>query len=328
MRLPTRFSQTPPPGKGERHIVGPLASFVPLAVLLALLGAVGMVEPSFLSLDNLGVLANESSVILLLATAQTIVILLGGIDLSVAALAALASVLIALALPALGASGVVGVLTLTTLLGAFQGFVHARAQLPSVVVTLAGLGMWSGIALTLANTTIPVDAGYSAVGWFEGSSLGVPHSFAFATAALVVLATALRWLPFGRNIYAIGLNPRVALLSGVRVEQVKILAFALTGLFSGLAGMAMVARTYSGNPTIADSLLLPSIAAVLIGGTAITGGVGGLGRTLIGALIVTVLRVGIAAIGLDPAYEPIAYGVLVVAAVALTTDRSKTLEVK
>lgn len=90
----------------------------------------------------------------------------------------------------------------------------------------------------------------------------------------------------------------------------------------------MVARTYSGSPTIADSLLLPSIAAVLIGGTAMTGGVGGLGRTLIGALIITVLRVGIAATGLDPAYEPIAYGVLAVTAVALTTDRSKIAVVK
>ena len=300
----------------------------PLAVLLALLGAIGATQASFLSLDNLSVLAAEASVILLLATAQTVVILLGGIDLSMAALAALASVLIALTLPWAGFYGVIGILALTTLIGAFQGYVHARAQLPSVVVTLAGLGIWSGIALTIAHTTIPVDAGYSAVGWLEDNSFGIPHSFAFATAALMILAAFLHWHPLGRHIYAIGLNAKAALLSGVRVARVQILAFALTGLFSGLAGMAMVARTYSGNPTIADSLLLPSIAAVLIGGTAMTGGVGGLGRTLIGALIIAVLRVGIAAIGLDPAYEPIIYGVLVVAAVALMADRSSMAIVK
>ena len=300
----------------------------PLAVLLALLGAIGATQASFLSLDNLSVLAAEASVILLLATAQTVVILLGGIDLSMAALAALASVLIALTLPWAGFYGVIGILALTTLIGAFQGYVHARAQLPSVVVTLAGLAIWSGIALTIAHTTIPVDAGYSAVGWLEDNSFGIPHSFAFATAALMILAAFLHWHPLGRHIYAIGLNAKAALLSGVRVARVQILAFALTGLFSGLAGMAMVARTYSGNPTIADSLLLPSIAAVLIGGTAMTGGVGGLGRTLIGALIIAVLRVGIAAIGLDPAYEPIIYGVLVVAAVALMADRSSMAIVK
>jgi ribose transport system permease protein len=325
MSLPDWLAQTNAYGNGARRIIAPL---MPLAVLLALLGAVGVAEPAFLSLDNLSVLAGESSVILLLASGQTLAILLGGIDLSIAALAALASVLIALALPSLGGGGVLGVLALTTLIGAFQGALHARAQMPSIVVTLAGFGIWSGLALGIAHTTIPVDAGYAAVGWLEGSSLGVPHSFAFAAAALLVLAASLRWLPFGRAIYAIGLNPRVALLSGIRVGRMKTLAFARSGLFSGLAGMAMVARTYSGNPTIADSLLLPSIAAVLIGGNAMTGGVGGMGRTLIGVLTVTVLRVGIAAIGLDPAYEPIVYGVLVVAAVALTIDRSRILVTK
>jgi ribose transport system permease protein len=295
---------------------------MPLLALLALLGAVGVAAPSFLSVDSLAVLADESSVILLLATAQTLVILLGGIDLSMAALAALASVLIALSLPGLGWVGVMGTLALTTLLGAFQGFVHARAQLPSVIVTLAGLGIWSGVALAIAQATIPVTEGHTTVAWLEGSSLGVPHAFAFAAAALGALASALRWLPLGRHIRAIGLNPQVALLSGVRVGRVKLIVFALTGLFSGLAGMLMVARTYSGSPTAADSLLLPSIAAVLIGGTAMTGGVGGLARTLIGTLAITVLRVGIAAAGVDPAFEPIAYGVLVVLVVALTTDRS------
>jgi ribose transport system permease protein len=265
-------------------------------------------------------------VILLLATAQTIVILLGGIDLSMAAVASLASVLIALTLPAMGVSGLVSVLVLTTAIGAFQGSIHALAQMPSVVVTLAGLGIWSGIALTIAPTTVPVSAGYSVVGWLEDSSWGVPHSFAFAAGALIVLATCLRLLPLGRRIYAIGLNPKAALLSGIRVGRVKIFAFALTGLFAGLAGTAMVARTSSGNPTIADSLLLPSIAAVLVGGAAMTGGVGGLGRTLIGTLTVTVLRVSIAAIGFAPAYEPIAYGVLVVTAVALTTERRTRMD--
>lgn len=301
---------------------------VPLAVLFALLGVVGMAEPTFVSLDNLGMLAGESSVILLLATAQTMVIMLGGIDVSVASLAALASVLMAFSLPSMGVGGLVGVLGLTTLIGAFQGYVHARARIPSVVVTLAGLGMWSGLALVVARTTVPIGEGYATVAWLEGSSWGVHHSFAFAMAVLVILAVLQRWLPLGRHVRAIGLNPAAAWLSGIRVGRVKVLAFGLTGLFSGLAGMTMVARTASGSPTIADSLLLPSIAAVLIGGTAISGGVGGLGRTLIGVLTVTVLRVGIAATGLNAAYEPIAYGVLVVAAAGLVADRSAQAIIK
>lgn len=300
-----------------------LAPAIPPAVLLALLAGAALLQPAFLSLDNLGMMAGESSVLLLLASGQTLVILLGGIDLSMAALAALASVLLALALPGMGAGAVPGVLALTTAIGLFQGVVHVRGQLPSLVVTLAGGGICAGTALALGHASIPVTDGYGAVGWLEASSFGVPHSFAFAAAALSALAACLRWLALGRRIRAVGLNPRAALLSGVRVGRVKMVAFALSGLFSGLAGMALVARTYSGSPTIADSLLLPSIAAVLIGGNAMTGGVGSMWRTLIGVLTVTVLRVGIAAVGLDPAYEPMVYGALIVLAVALTIDRSK-----
>lgn len=314
------------PDPGWRRI--PWTACIPLLVLLALLGAVGMVQPSFISPENLGLLAGESSVILLLATAQTLVIMLGGIDVSVAALAALASVLIALALPSSGWVGLLGVLGLTTLLGAFQGFVHVRAKIPSIVVTLAGLGMWSGLALVIAGTTVPVVAGYGTVAWLEGRSFGVHHSFAFAMAALALVAIAQHRMPFGRRIRAIGLNPAAARLSGIRIQRVKVVAFGMTGLFSGLAAMTMVARTASGSPTIADSLLLPSIAAVLIGGTAITGGKGGVWRTLVGVLTVTVLRVGIAATGLSAAYEPIAYGVLVVVAAALVVDRTARSSVK
>jgi ribose transport system permease protein len=294
------------------------SAMAPLALLLGLLGAIAVTEPGFVSPDNLVVLAAEASVILLLATGQTLVILIGGIDLSMAALAALASVLIALALPAAGGAGVLAVLALCTLIGALQGALHARAQLPSVLVTLAGMGMWQGLALAIAHSTIMVEAGYDAIGWLEASSLGLPHSFAFAAAVLALLAGVMRWTPFGRRSYAVGHSATVAMFSGIRVWQIRTAAFALSGLCSGLAGMALVARTASGNPGIADSLLLPSIAAVLIGGTAMRGGVGGLGRTLIGALSVTVLRIGIAAAGVDPAWEPIAYGVLVVAAVTLT----------
>jgi ribose transport system permease protein len=138
----------------------------------------------------------------------------------------------------------------------------------------------------------------------------------------------LRWLPFGRYVYAIGKGERAALVSGIPVVRVKMLAFALSGLFAGFAGMEMVARTHSGHPTIADALLLPCIAAVVVGGTAITGGSGGLGRTLVGVLIIAVLRVGIAVVGLDPGYEPLAYGIVVIGAVALTIDRSKITIVK
>ena len=317
------------PRKGPRlSMPATIRQFGPLGVLIALLAGLGLFQPSFLSLYSLSVLAGESSVILVLAAGQTLVILLGGIDLSMAAIASLASVLIALSLPWAGVAGLLGVLALTALIGAAQGFVYRWAQLPSFVVTLAGLGLWSGLALVVGRTTIPVASGYEAVGWLKGRDFGVPHAFAFAVFMAGALVVMLRWSPIGRYIYAIGFGEVAAILSGVPVGKVKILVFALSGLFAGLAGMMMVARTYGGNPTIADSLLLPSIAAVVIGGTAITGGSGGLGRTVIGALMIGVLRVGIAVVGLDPAYEPIAYGLFIIVAVALSIDRSTSAIIK
>jgi len=300
----------------------------PLALLIGFASLLVVSKPSLLSVYALNVLAEESSVILILATAQTLVILLGGIDVSMAAVASLGSVLIALALPMIGSASVIGVLTLTAIIGAAQGMLHTRAQIPSFVVTLAGLGVWSGLALTVAHTTIPIYGDYCAIACLTRSDLGLPNSFSLALAALVLVALSMRVMPLGRKIYAIGLAERVALLSGIRVRRVKVLVFSLAGLFSGLAGWVMTARNSSGSPTIANSLLLPSIAAVLIGGTSITGGVGGLGRTLIGALTITVLRVIFTTIGLNPAYEPITYGLVLIAAVAATAGRSTVHIVK
>jgi len=263
-----------------------------------------------------------------MAIGETVVILLGGIDLSLAALASLASVLLAYSLPSLGWLGLLLVLVFVMLAGALQGVIHAKAQVPSFIVTLAGMGLWGGIAITVAHTTVPINKGYEVVGWLKGSTVGVPHSFAFALVVLLIMAAAMRWLPLGRYIYAIGLAEPAAIISGIRTTRIKVLAFTLSGLLAGLTAMVMVARTYGGNPTIANALQLPAIAAVVVGGTAITGGFGGLGRTLVGALSITVMRVGIAVMGVDPGYEPVVYGLLVIVAVILTIDRSQTPIVK
>jgi len=112
------------------------------------------------------------------------------------------------------------------------------------------------------------------------------------------------------------------------VSQTKIVVFAVSGACAGFAGVMLVGRTFSGAPSLADSLLLPVVAAIVVGGTAITGGFGGIGRTVVGVLIITVLRVGLSVAGVDSSYEQIFYGVLVIAAVALTIDRSKLPFVK
>ena len=215
------------------------ASAAPGAVLLAMVLGVGVVQPSFLSFYSLTVLMRESRPILLLALAQTGVVMLGGIDLSAAAVASFSTILLALLLPSLGVWGLIVVLLIATAVGAAQGYIHVAAQVSSFVVTLAGMGLWSGIALSIAHTTIPVDQGYAVVGWMEGSLLGVPVSFVFGVGVATLLWLAMRWTPFGRYVQAIGLGETAALLSGVPVGTVKIGAFAVSGLLAGLTGMAL-----------------------------------------------------------------------------------------
>ena len=315
--------------KGHRlNLAAAIRLLAPLGVLIALLAGLGLFQPSFLSLYSLSVLAGESSVILVLAVGQTLVILLGGIDLSMAAVASLASVLIALSLPwgrrrrALGRS---------RLDGPHRSGAGVRLHAGAIAFVCRDLGRaWSMVGTRASHRPHDYSGHRRLRGGrlLKGRDFGVPHAFAFAVFATGALVVMLRWSTIGRYIYAIGMGEVAALLSGVPVGKVKIFVLALSGLFAGLAGMMMVARTYGGNPTIADSLLLPSIAAVVIGGTAITGGSGGLGRTIIGALTIGVLRVGIAVVGLDPAYEPMAYGLFIIVAVALSIDRSANAIVK
>jgi len=306
-----------------------VTGFMPVVVLLALLVGLTVAKPSFASVASAQVLAEQTSILLVLCVGQTLVIMLGGIDLALAAMASLASILIGLWLPTNGIFAILGVLTFTTLAGALTGFVHAKAQVPSFIITLGTLGIWSGFALALsAGTTIPVREHYDLIGWMADRTGPIPNSAAVALVFVGLVMAAMRLLPMGRYVEAIGLAEPAAVMSGIRTVRAKTLIFALSGFGSGLAALMLVARMNSGAPSLADSLQLPTVAAVVVGGTAITGGVGGLNRTIVGALIIMVLRVGMAVIGIDAAYEQIVYGGIVILAVGLTIDRARILIVK
>jgi ribose transport system permease protein len=316
--------------RGRPDLRGRVVAAVPVAVLLVLVLAVASRQPSFLGTASLRALLEGAAPLLLLALGQTFVILIGGIDLSVAVLASLGTVLLATWLPDMGALGVVATLAATTLAGALNGAVSAYAQVPSFVVTLGAMGLWSGVALTVSGaSTISISEGYDTIFWLRDLRIaGVPASAAVAIAVILLAAVLMRTLSGGRALHAMGLAERAAMMSGSRTRRLRVFAFALSGLCAGLAAVVLAASQFSGAPTLADSLLLPTIAAVVVGGTAITGGVGGPLRTLVGALLVVVLRIGMSAVGVDPSYEQIVYGVVITAAVALTVDRGRLNIVK
>jgi ribose transport system permease protein len=316
--------------RGRDGLRGRLVSAVPAAVLVVLVLAVASRQPSFVGAASMRALLEGAAPLLLLALGQMFVILIGGIDLSVAVLASLGTVLLATWLPSAGVLGVLATLGATTLAGALNGAVSAYAQVPSFVVTLGAMGLWSGVALTVSGaSTISISKGYDTIFWLRDLRIGgVPASAAVAIAVILLAAVLMRTLSGGRALHAMGLAERAALMSGSRTQRLRVLAFALSGLCAGLAAVVLAASQFSGAPTLADSLLLPTIAAVVVGGTAITGGVGGPLRTLVGVLLVVVLRIGMSVMGVDPSYEQIVYGVVIIAAVALTVDRGRLSIVK
>jgi ribose transport system permease protein len=306
-------------------------AMAPIIALVAIAAGIGTLNPNFLTLMSLQNLAADSAVLLILATGQTLMILTGRVDLSVGALASLSSILIALWHDRLGWSGVALALAVIAAIGAVQGTIQCIAQIQSFVVTIGGLFLWSGVALIVSNAkAVPVGYTHNIVKSLGGddTTFGAPHSMILALAILVLIAAGLRWLPAGRKIFALGVSERAAILSGLSVNRLVIGVFTISALCSGIAGVVLVADFSAGRPGLADALLLPTIAAVVVGGTSITGGVGGLGRTLIGVLIIALLRVGINVVGAPPQYQQIVYGVIVILAVTLTIDRAKLTVVK
>jgi len=301
------------------------AGVAPLLVLVVLVAVIGIIDHGFFTPRSIASLLEQSTPLALLAIGQCLVVLTGRIDLSNAALASLCGVLLAQTLGSLGVASVPLVLLGGAVAGAVIGWIHVKAQVPSFIVTLGALGVWSGLSLVLAQAnSVLVTKGYGYVEWIFTRRFGIPIAFVVVLIITVLLMVAMRGLPAGRQVKAVGLNERAAAYSGIRTSLIVITVFVGSGLFAALAAVFQISQLQSAGASTSSSLLLPAIAAVIIGGTAISGGVGGVGRTLLGALVISVLRVGLDIAGVDSAIQPILYGLIVIFAIAATVDRRRT----
>lgn len=298
--------------------------FTPLLVLAVLIAVITAYDPEFLRPASLLALLDQTAVIALLALAQAVVVITGRITLANATLASLAGVMLAKTLPAWGLGAVGIVLVGAALCGLLMGAIHVVAQVPSFIVTLGGLGVGAGLSLWISNAdSVFVNSGYQAVEWVSLRLYGIPISFLLVLIVAAVMMLAFALLPLGRGIRAVGFNERAAAYSGIRTGAVVMTVFAISGALSGLAAVVQVAQLQSAGAATSDSLLLPSIAAVILGGNSIVGGTGGVGRTLLGALIISLLRVGLDLVGINPALQPVIYGAIVILAMAATVDRGR-----
>lgn len=306
-----------------------LTSFMPLIALVTLLAALTIADPDFLTQRSLTAAVRTSAPLVVLAAGATLVVLCGGIDLSIAALCSLSTVFFAMWLPDLGGVTTVAVIATAGAIGAVQGIAHVLLRIPSFIVTLGGLSIFSAIALVISDAGPIRIVDREATSWLTMYVGGViPMAFFVAVIVVAAIALVLKLTPLQSWVTATGYSESAARLAGTPVDLVKVGAFTVSGACAGLAAVMLVSRNFSGSPTMADNLLLPAVAAIVVGGTAITGGHGSLWRSLVGALVITLLRVGLPIVGVPSAWEQILYGAIIVAAVALTLDRSKVLIIK
>ena len=308
-----------------------LQTLIPLCVLLVLVVMIGLYDRTFFSVNNILTLSADTMTLFLMASGVTLVIMMGGIDLSVQAVASMTSCILAAYLPHLGFWALPLAVAGGVIAGISGGLVSTRLKIPSFIATLAVSGVVTSAGYWFSNTrsiNISADDRAAYLFWAVGNSLGVPNEIWVGVFFMVLLGGILGLTPFGRIVRAIGSQELAAIASGIDVERAKIIAYMLSGTMAGIAGIIMAARLGSGSPTLATEFLLPAIACIIVGGTAITGGVGSIWRTFVGALIVQVVRIGMTFVGISVFTQQIVFGFILVAAVAATMDRAKIAVIK
>lgn len=302
------------------------SAVLPLLALAVLVGVFGVKEPRFLSVTNLEVMATQGGPLLIISLGATFVVLMGGIDLSVGAIGALAAAAVAVAITnhGFGSAGLLVAIVVGALAGTVNAFCVTFLRLPSFIVTLGSLSIFNGVTLHLLNgRALFVDQLP-----YQNLAIGqtIPHLPNVALIAVVLWALMLflnRYTRFGRYLTAIGAGEPVAALSGIPVRRYKAAAFIVSGAFAGCAGAFLLLELGSATPSLGDGYLLDSIAAIVIGGTALMGGVGGISRTLLGVALLTVLSNGLNVVGVSTFTQSILKGVIVILAVLLTIDRGR-----
>lgn len=295
----------------------------PVLLLLVLVVVFSALSPRFLRFGNLMVVAQQAVVLLVAALGMTFVIIAGSIDLSVGAIVALAALATAWTAPTLGVAAVLPACLVGLICGLLNGLVVAKGKVPSFIVTLGAMVVYRGIVLFFTRgAPISIDD-ERFLDIFSGRSFGIPHSALIAVVLVAITMVILNRTVFGREVRAVGGGERIAFLTGIKVDRTKIYLFSLLGLLCGMAGLLQGARAMAATAQLGEGLELDVIAAVVVGGTPLTGGVGSIQGTILGALIITTLSNGMNSIGLDPYFQNIVKGLVLILSVFVTIDRKK-----
>ncbi len=291
-----------------------------IGILILVCAVAGGVFPDFLRPANLADIVSAGSFLGLIAIGQTLVIIMGGFDLSVGSMVGLGTVIAAYAAPYGWGAAMLAPIVAGLVVGLVNGVLIARARMAPFIVTLAALLGLKGLALVLASQDLLIENPGFFTQIANGTILGVNTLIWITVIAFALGAVVLNHTPYGAAIFAIGGNEEAARMLGVRVERIKILTYGLSGALAGLAGALLASHLDSGLSGAGSGYELQSIAAAVIGGVLLTGGVGTMFGPLAGVLLLGVIQNVINQVGtLSPYYQNLASGVFLLIAVIVQT---------
>ena len=333
------MSNLEPERKPPRSLHGILAAalqtelynnLAPVMALVALTVVMTIGSSRFFDAQNLINILTQGTVLLVLGVGATFVIVMGSIDLSIATNMALAGVLVARLIPAFGHWADLLAALAAALLGLINGLIVTVIRIPSFIGTLGTSGAMMGLAYWFCNAQ-PVyitEKNFVYREWVTREVMGVPIMVLVSFGVLLLAWGIERFTRLGHYTLAIGAGESEARLSGVPIRKYKTIAFALSGFCAGIAGVLFALRVSVGSPRLGDQFLLLTVAVVVIGGTSLVGGSGGVLRTLVGTVLISALINGLNLIGIDAFIQQIAIGILVIGAVTMTIDRRHVVFVK
>lgn len=298
-----------------------------IAALIILIVFVSVLNPAFLQVNNLLNLMRQLIINGFIALGMTFVILTGGIDLSVGSTLAFTSAIFAGLLQNGMATGLAILITLALglALGLINGILITKGKLAPFIVTLATMTIFRGLTLVYMDgrpISGPKDNfAFQFLG--KGQVFGIPFQVILFLIVYIVLSTLLNKTSHGRKIFAVGGNEKASFISGIKIDKVKVLVYVISALMAVISGLVLTSRLNSAQPTAGSAYEMDAIAAVVLGGTSMTGGSGSLTGTLIGILILGVLNNGLNLLGVSSFYQQIVKGVVILIAVLIDRKRNK-----
>lgn len=302
-----------------------LVKFMPVVCLILVVAGFTAITPAFISPFNIRNILTDAAPLLMVSGALTFVLLLGCIDLSTGSIISCACVVSGLYIGQTGSPAMLGMMLVMGLAaGLLNGFVYTQLRVPTFVATLCTAAIWQCAALLLSGGApkgIPIKL-WKTIAWSKNTVLGMPVMFVLALAFLAVLYFIQSRTPTGKTIFAVGANEKAARMMGLKTTWAKLAAFTLTGVGASLAGVFYAIKLRSSLPTVGSNLTLMAIASVVLGGTTLTGGIGSVARTVVGVFLVIALQNGLNVVGVDAFWQQIVFGLLVIVAIILNTDKS------